>query len=227
MKEIKHIFFDLDNTLWDFEKNSREALSELFNRDGIEKQINAPFDDFIKVYEVINHELWRAYGLQQTTKEELRVQRFSKSFEYYNFDKPELANQWADDYLTISPYKTHLIDGALDVLNYLKEYYTLHLITNGFKEVQHIKLDNSNIKSFFNHIIISEEHGYNKPHLQLFEIAEKLSGAQKTECIMIGDNYEADVEGALNAGWKAIYFSNTEKSNVLSIRSLFELKSMF
>lgn len=227
MKNIKHIFFDLDHTLWDFEKNSREALFELFVRDNVEKHINVSFSDFLKVYEEVNHELWRLYGLKQTTKEELRVKRFSKSFEHFSFHNTELATQWADDYLTLSPYKTNLIEGALDVLNYLNGKYHLHLITNGFKEVQHIKLVESKIKPFFNQIIISEEHGVSKPHLQLFEIAEQLSGALKTELVMIGDNYEADIKGALNAGWQAIYLTKKSIDNTHCIKSLFELKTLF
>ena len=227
MKEIKHIFFDLDNTIWDFDKNSREALSELFKKDTIETHINASFDAFIAIYETINHELWHQYSLKQVTKEELRVQRFSKSFEAFHYHNVVLANRWADDYLTISPYKTNLIDGALEVLSYLETKYHLHLITNGFKEVQHIKLTQSNIKSFFKQVIISEEHGVNKPHLQIFEIAEKLTGAQKNECVMIGDNYEADVVGALNAGWQAIYFAKETNNSVKTINQLSELKTIF
>ena len=227
MKAIKHIFFDLDNTIWDFDKNSREALLELFKKDAVEKQINAPFDEFINVYESINHSLWHQYSLKQVTKEELRIQRFSKSFEAFKYQNTAMANRWADEYLTISPYKTHLIDGALEVLSYLESKYNLHLITNGFKEVQHIKLTQSNIKSFFKQVIISEEHGFNKPHLQLFEIAEKLTGAQKNECVMIGDNFEADVVGALNAGWQAIYFSSEHKKDIKTIKQLSELKTIF
>lgn len=227
MKNIKHIFFDLDNTLWDFSKNSREALHELFVRDEIEKHINESFHNFLLVYESINNQLWHAYGLKEVNKEELRIQRFSKSFEYFSFYNFELATKWADDYLTVSPYKTNLIEGALDVLTYLHSKYELHIITNGFKEVQHIKLTESKLKPFFKHIIISEEHGFNKPQQQLFQIAERLSGANKTNSVMIGDNFQADIEGALNAGWKAIYFTQTSVKNVDCVDSLNQLKKIF
>ena len=231
MKNIKHIFFDLDNTLWDFEKNSREALLHLFSEHNIQENCKTDFAGFIAVYEAINHELWHLYSLQQTTKEELRYQRFYKAFSHFNYDNLNLSYQWADDYLKISPYKTHLIEGTMDVLLHIKEKYKLHIITNGFKEVQHIKLDYSNLKPFFDHIIISEEHGFNKPDLQIFDLAQSLTNAHFNECVMIGDNYDTDILGALNAQWKAIYLSNIPKENAdinfSQINNLIQLKEFF
>ena len=231
IKNIKHIFFDLDNTLWDFEKNSREALSHLFLEHNIQLHCKTEFDSFIEIYEAINHELWHLYSLQKTTKEELRYQRFYKAFLHFNYDNLNLAHLWADDYLKISPYKTHLIDGAMDVLFYLKDKYQLHIITNGFKEVQHIKLDYSNLKPFFEHIIISEEHGFNKPDIKIFDLAQTLTASQIEECVMIGDNYDTDILGALNAQWKAIYLSDNEKENedknYSQINRLIQLKEFF
>jgi putative hydrolase of the HAD superfamily len=203
----------------------------LFLEHDIEEHCQTDFDKFIEIYEAINHELWHLYGLKQTTKDELRYQRFHKTFLHFRYDNLKLAHVWADDYIKISPYKTHLIDGAIDVLLYLKEKYQLHIITNGFKEVQHIKLDYSNLKSYFNHIIISEEHGFNKPDIKIFNLAQDLTGAQSHECVMIGDNYDADVLGALNATWHAIYLSDFVKENsnenLKQIKRLIELKDFF
>lgn len=203
----------------------------MFLEHNIEENCQTDFDTFIEVYEAINHELWHLYSLKQTTKEELRYQRFYKAFLHFNYDNLNLAHVWADDYLKISPYKTHLIDGAMDVLLYLKDKYQLHIITNGFKEVQHIKLDYSNLKPFFEHIIISEEHGFNKPDIKIFDLAQQLTNAQIHECVMIGDNYSTDILGALNANWKAIYLSNSQMVNVsdnfFQINRLIHLKEMF
>lgn len=221
----------MDNTLWDFEKNSREALLHLFLEHQIDQHCQTNFDEFIETYEAINHELWHLYSIHQTTKEELRYQRFYKAFKHFNYENLNLAHVWADDYLKISPYKTHLIDGAMDVLLHLQESYQLHIITNGFKEVQHIKLDYSNLKPFFNQIIISEEHGFNKPDIKIFDLAQQLTGAQKHECVMIGDNYDTDILGALNAEWKAFYLSENAKENTdknyKHIKRLIELKDVF
>lgn len=150
---------------------------------------------------------------------------------HFKYNNLQLAHHWADDYLKISPYKTHLIDGAMDVLMYLKEKYQLHIITNGFKEVQHIKLDYSNLKPFFEHIIISEEHGFNKPDIKIFDLAQQLTNAQSHQCVMIGDNYDTDILGALNANWKAIYLSNSQmvnaSDNYFQINRLINLKELF
>lgn len=203
----------------------------MFNEHRIDENCQTNFDDFIEVYESINHELWHLYSLKQTTKEELRYQRFHKAFLHFNYDNLQLAHHWADDYLKISPYKTHLIDGAMDVLLYLQEKYQLHIITNGFKEVQHIKLDYSNLKPFFEYIIISEEHGFNKPDIKIFDLAQQLTSAQTHECVMIGDNYDTDILGALNAQWKAIYLSDNETNNsdenYTQINRLIHLKELF
>lgn len=203
----------------------------MFLEHNIQQNCQTDFDEFIEVYEAINHELWHLYGLKQTTKEELRYQRFYKAFLHFKYDNINLAHTWADDYLTISPYKTHLIDGAMDVLVHLQERYQLHIITNGFKEVQHIKLDYSNLKPFFKHIIISEDHGFNKPDIKIFNLAQSLTKSQNQECVMIGDNYDADILGALNANWKAIYLSENTKDNrdenFIQIKRLIELKDFF
>lgn len=203
----------------------------LFNEHKIDEYCNTDFEKFIEIYEAINHELWHLYSLKQTTKEELRYQRFHKAFLHFNYNNIQLAHHWADDYLKISPYKTHLIDGTMDVLLYLQEKYQLHIITNGFKEVQHIKLDYSNLKPFFEHIIISEEHGFNKPDIKIFDLAQQLTNAQSHECVMIGDNYDTDIMGALNAKWKAIYLTekevNNDDLNFNQINRLIHLKDMF
>lgn len=203
----------------------------MFLEHNIEQYCQTSFDDFIAVYEAINHELWYLYSLHQTTKEELRYQRFYKAFKYFNYENLNLSHVWADDYLKISPYKTHLIDGAMDVLLHLKGNYQLHIITNGFLEVQHIKLDYSNLKPFFNKIIISEEYGFNKPDIKIFDLAQQLTNAKNHECVMIGDNYDTDILGALNAKWQAIYLSNITAENLNvnyhQIDKLIHLKNMF
>lgn len=227
---IRHIFFDLDHTLWDFETNSREALHDLFVKDGLEQACKAPYSEFIKAYEAINHRYWQLYGEQKVTKEELRYKRFHDAFVHFGYDNETLARQWADDYLRLSPYKTNLVHGSLDVLDHLKEKYTLHLITNGFIEVQNIKLDHSRLRPYFQNIIISEEHGFNKPDVRIFRLAEALSAAKPEECLMIGDNYETDITGAQQAGWQAIHLDPLQdgfsKGSEKAIKTLPELKAL-
>ena len=203
----------------------------MFLEHRIQEHCKTDFATFIEIYEAINHEMWHLYGIKQTTKEELRYQRFYKAFLHFGYDNLNLSHTWANNYLTLSPYKNHLIDGAIDILEHLQENYELHIITNGFKEVQHIKLDYSNLRPFFKHIIISEDHGFNKPDIKIFNLAQSLTKAQNHECVMIGDNFDADILGALNANWKAIYLSQKPKENpdkkFIQINRLVELKAFF
>lgn len=227
---IRHIFFDLDHTLWDFETNSREALHDLFVKDGLEQACKATYSEFIKAYEAINHRYWQLYGEQKVTKEELRYKRFHDAFTHFGYDNEALARQWADDYLKLSPYKTNLVAGSLEVLDYLGRRYTLHLITNGFIEVQNIKLDHSRLRPYFQNIIISEEHGFNKPDVRIFRLAEALSIAKPEQCLMIGDNYDADIVGAQQAGWLAVHLDPLHNGPLKApgkvIRELQELKAL-
>lgn len=230
MKNRKHLFFDLDNTLWDFNKNSREALLQLFNEHHIENYCGVSFEEFITVYENINHQLWEQYSHQKIAKSELRYQRFYQTFQFFKYQNLALSHQWANDYLKISPYKTHLVEGAMDLLHYLKPNYQLHIITNGFKEVQDIKLKQCLLEPFFQTIIISEEHGVSKPDKQIFELAQELTQSTANECVMIGDNLEADIFGALNAQWKAIHLAEhaaSQLNDYKHITKLQELKSFF
>lgn len=202
----------------------------MFLKYDFESVCRTSFDEFIKVYEEINHELWHLYSINKTTKEELRYQRFHKAFQYFKYDDVDFAKHWSEEYIQISPYKTHLVDGTIDILNYLKPNYKLHIITNGFKEVQHIKLDCCKLKPYFDQVIISEEHGFNKPDIQIFELAQNLTNSVHTECVMIGDNYDTDILGSLNANWQSIHLANkkvdNESVNFYHIQNLVELKHL-
>lgn len=203
----------------------------LFEEHDIAKKCGTDFADFIETYEAINHDLWHKYSLQLTTKTELRYQRFNKAFLQYGLNDLKLAHAWANEYLKLSPYKTHLIEGAREVLNYLQPKYSLHIITNGFKEVQDIKLNSCGLTPYFDQVIISEEHGFNKPDKQIFQLAENLTGARSEDCVMIGDNFDTDIAGAVNASWQAIHLSANTKDdtyqNTIRIKKLEELMTLF
>lgn len=204
----------------------------MFFQDQINLKCGIYFEEFLSVYEKINANLWRLYRTHDVTKEELRYQRFYKTFLYFEFDNLELAKHWADQYVTLSPRKNNLVNGAIDILEYLKPKYNLHIITNGFKDAQKTKFENCNLTPYFLKILVSEELGVHKPHKKIFEIAQKSVNASNEECIMIGDSFESDIEGALNANWQAIYFNNfreveTPLKSVISINELSELKLFF
>ncbi|GGE59438.1 putative hydrolase of the HAD superfamily [Pedobacter psychrotolerans] len=207
----KHIFFDLDHTIWDFDRNAEETLSELYNTYNLKGLGLSSCADFILTYTENNHKLWADYHLGKITKDFLRAERFNKTFIQLGISPDVVPHQFEEDYVNISPTKTNLFDGAADVLTYLKEKYTLHIISNGFKETTLTKMELSNLNPYFENVIISEDVGVNKPNPRIFEYALERATAQKEESIMIGDSIEADIYGALNFGMEAIFFNPLSK----------------
>lgn len=230
MKSIRHIFFDLDNTLWDFNTNSRQVLKDLFFEFNLESRCGIDVERFIFHYEKINAELWAKLRAGEISKEQLRSNRFYNSMQYFGFEDYELGYQMELEYVKKSPYQKNLLPGTLELLQKLKVHYSLHIITNGFKEVQYIKLENCGLKNYFENIIISEEVGFSKPNKSIFRLAMTKAAALPEECLMIGDDEETDVKGALNAGMKAIHLnrenSKEKANNYTSVENLDEIGNM-
>ncbi len=231
MKQYKAIFFDLDHTLWDFEANSKIAISELFATHNLQHEGIPSAQEFIKIYKKVNAIMWDEYHRNLISKEHLRYGRFERALANFGVQKRELAELLSVEYLQICPVKTLLFPGALSVLEQLKQKHSLHIITNGFKEVQYLKIKNSGLMPYFDHIHISEEIGFKKPEPEIFNYACKQARAVAEECIMIGDNLETDIAGARNANVDHIFF-NPDKiehnANVdLEISHLEELIPVF
>ncbi len=225
---IKHIFFDLDDTLWDFEKNSSFVLQQIFNEYYLSQKLNTNFETFHSAYKQTNAFLWSEYNKGKIDKEFFRNNRFNKTFKIFGYHNYNENIKITQHYLSQAPYEKHLKDDCFDTLDYLKNKYQLHIITNGFKETQNIKLHNSGLRKYFSKVIISEEHSLAKPDEKIFRLSEKLTNCNKEDCVMVGDNFECDIEGALNAGWKAIWFTGLpEEEKFHQIKKLIELKDFF
>ena len=227
MKNIKHIFFDLDHTLWNFEKNSALTFKFLLDK----YNITIDLQKFLKVYMPINFSLWNLYRDDKITKEYLRHNRLKSTFEKLNIKIDSgLIDEISNDYVKHLPDNNFLLPNTISVLDYLFQKYTLHIITNGFTEVQNTKILNSNLSKYFICIIDSETVGVKKPHSKIFNYAYNISkAAYKNECLMIGDNYQADVMGALNYGFKAIHLNSNNESyheNSIIITDLISLKEI-
>ena len=226
MTHITDIFFDLDHTLWDFDKNSILAFDKIF-------RAHHPTIDthqFIEIYAPINQACWKLYQVDKMTHEELRYQRLRQSFDAMNFSiTDEAIDKISHDYIAFLPDNNQLFDGAIEVLDYLLPKYNLHIITNGFAEVQYKKINNSGLGSYFKTITNSEMAGVKKPHRNIFEFALSLAKTNKENAIMIGDCIDADVRGAIEFGMKAIWFDEKNSHNmpeVITINRLIELKKI-
>lgn len=230
MKNITHVFFDLDHTLWDTDLNAKESLKELHQETKIDDNYNVSFELFHRTYQKHNDILWKKYSKHEVTKEDVRINRFKFALEELNIIDSDINEYFASHFVSRAPYKKNLIPGAIDLMDYLKNRYTLSIITNGFKEVQYIKLEESGLGKYFEHIFISEEVGHNKPSVAIFEHAMQKSEASNAKnCLMIGDSMEADIIGAIGAGMKAIYFSplsniDTEEKRYTTVNSLHQIK---
>lgn len=223
--EFKHIFFDLDHTLWDFEKNSNLTFKELFST----HKIHLELEDFLGVYTPINFDYWKRYREEKVSKDELRYGRLKDTFDALNYKvSDKLIHQLSYDYIAILPNNNYLFDGVFELLDYLESKYTLHIITNGFEEVQQLKLEKSGIIKYFDKIITSESVGVKKPNPRVFKYALERVGTIPEYCVMVGDNLEADIIGALNCGITSIHFNlhdeKFEQKKYISVSSLLEIK---
>ncbi|CAM1341983.1 YjjG family noncanonical pyrimidine nucleotidase [Tenacibaculum amylolyticum] len=224
MEIKKHIFFDLDHTLWDFDKNSALSFQKIFK----EQKIDLELDTFLELYMPINLAYWKLYREEKIGKEELRYKRLKSTFDTLEIEvSDELINMISEDYIKYLPHNNFLIEGTIELLEYLKPKYELHIITNGFEEVQNLKLQKSKIAAYFDVIVTSESVGVKKPNPKVFAFALKEANITAENAIMIGDSLEADIEGAIAVGMEAIHLNlNKEvvEGSFTSVKSLLEIK---
>lgn len=224
MHKIEHVFFDLDHTLWDFDKNSALTFQKIFNTHKIEVNLL----DFLSIYEPVNLNYWKLYREERIDKTSLRYGRLKDTFDRLSYQiDDELIHILSEEYIRYLTSFNHLFEGTQRILNYLQPKYQLHIITNGFEEVQFRKMTNAKIVHFFKTITNSEMAGVKKPNPLIFNFALESAKAKPKSSIMIGDNYEADILGALNVGLDVIlfdYHKTTETNGIKKVNTLLELK---
>jgi len=210
--KYKHVFFDLDRTLWDFDKSAEETFLEMYTLNKLQdKGINS-FEEFRSVYKKHNDHLWSLYRKGAIEKEVLSVHRFELTLAEFGIQDDELAAKLAIEYISLSPLKNNLFPYTHEILQYLQPKYELHLITNGFEEVQQVKVDASDLRKYFKNLITSEEAGHKKPDPGIFDYAFDKAGTNAGESIMIGDDLKVDILGAKAMGMDQVYvnFTNYE-----------------
>lgn len=223
INNIKHIFFDLDHTLWDFDKNSALTFAKIFQIHDVQIDINT----FLGIYEPVNLKYWKLYRESEIDQKQLRYGRLKDTFDDMSFQiDDELIHLLSDDYISYLTTFDHLFDNAIDILNYLQPNYHLHIITNGFGEAQQKKMDVSKISNYFKTVTNAEVAGVKKPNPIIFNYALQLANAKVEESIMIGDSYEADVLGAMNVGLEAIFFNIKGIDSEPHIKQINELKQL-
>ena len=222
-RKYKLLLFDLDHTLWDFETNARDAIYDIFTELKLNEKIS-DFDLFYKTYEEHNHRLWAEYEAGNLKKEQLRTLRFHLTLKDFGINNSDMANYFGETYLTLSPKKTALFADVKETLDYLQPKYEMAIITNGFPEVQHIKIASCGLDNYFKRLFISEQIGYPKPRPEIFHAAVTAFNMKKKSCLMIGDNWDSDIEGAKNYGIDQVYFN--PKKNAVEGKSTYEIATI-
>ncbi len=208
---LTDIFFDLDHTLWDFDANSKLAFEKLLKKNNL----NLSIEDFCKIYKPINSYYWEEYSKGNKTKKEVKLGRLEETFASLNISTTSsFIEDFAHDYLHFLKEEKLLIEGSLEILEYLKNKYKLHILTNGFIEIQEGKIKNAGIEHFFDQIISSEEIGKQKPHPEVFKYAVNKANTFAHKSVMIGDNFKSDILGARNAGMHVIHFDLYDQNKV-------------
>lgn len=230
--KYRHLFFDLDHTLWDFEANAKATLSELYHTLSLKEKGVNDFEQFHKNYLVHNEKLWERYRNGFIKQDELRVKRMSLALLDFKIANEPLAREMSTQFLDLLPARTILFPYAIEILQYLKgKKYELHLITNGFEKTQHSKLKYSGLDVFFKEIVTSEGSNSLKPNKEIFDFALEKTKASKDESIMIGDSIEVDIIGAMNAGMDQVFVNHlnikTDIKPTYTVHALKEMETIF
>lgn len=203
----KHLFFDLDHTLWDFDRNSAECITELFDTFRLADLGIESAAEFSRHFIAINRQLWADFDKNLIEHTYIRKHRFPLVFRAMGVDESAVHADLNVEYLKLLPRKPHLLESAKELLDYLNGRYTMHIITNGFAEIQAVKMDSSEIAHYFTHVVTSENANAKKPNPLVFQYAMEISGTHASESLMIGDNYEADILGAKGVGLDTVFYN--------------------
>ena len=226
--KYRHLFFDLDHTLWDFETNAKETIHELYELNKLHETGIYDFNLFFERYSYHNERLWSRYTKGFIKQEELRWKRMWLSLLDFKIANESLAKELAAQFLERLPQKKNLFPYALEILQYLSaKGYHLHLLTNGFEQVQHSKLRSSNLHNYFCEVITSEASKSLKPNKEIFDYALEKCNTCKEECIMIGDNLDADIQGAINAGIDTVFVNHLKMpAHIQPTYTVYHLKEL-
>lgn len=210
--KIRHIFFDLDNTLWDHRKNAVLTLNDLFEKQQINAKFDIVFEDFHHRYNEVNEDLWIKIRDGIIDKDFLRKRRFYDTFSHFGINDEELSDYFEKHFLDEIINYNELVPGAIEILDYLSaKGYQLHIISNGFHEVTFRKVQNSGIEKYFGAIVNADDARAMKPDARIFEYALLQANAELSETMLIGDDWTADIQGGKSFGLDVIFFDSLKE----------------
>lgn len=224
MKTYQHLFFDLDHTLWDYDKNVTESLAELYEHYGLVELGIPSFQHFFDSFHAVNFQLWDWYNVGKIDKVNLRKERFPRIFSHAGGRADAIPQEFEEDFMHRTSSKPHVFPYSKEILTYLKEKYRVHVITNGFNESQAKKMKSSGLDVFFELVVTSETTGHKKPDPRIFHYALDQLKTQAEHCLMIGDNPNSDILGAQNANIDQVYFNPEGKA--IELKPTYEIKHL-
>lgn len=213
MPTYKNLFIDLDDTLWDCSQNAEDTFREVFQLFSLERFF-CSFEQFYTIYHTRNVELWADYGKGLISKDELNEQRFAHPFRMVDAFDPDLVRDFREAFFARIPYKSKVKPHTHEALEYLSARYRLHILSNGFRELQEQKMKSAGIFDYFDRIILSDDIGVHKPSPRLFDYAIRQTGATREESLMIGDNWEVDIEGAKASGIDQLFYNPRQQAGL-------------
>lgn len=208
--QYKCIFFDLDHTLWDYETNSKETLTELFSAYSLSEKGVTDFESFHREFRRVNAELWVLYDAGKIGSEVIRAERFKQILEVFNAFDEKLCAEISHEYLYTCPKKGNLMPNAISTLEYLSGKYKMSIITNGFEEIQNLKLTAGKLHKYFDHVITSQHAGFKKPSREIFDYTLTRHNILSDQAVMIGDNLVTDIGGARQASIDSVFFNHEQ-----------------
>ena len=207
MKYYRHLLFDLDHTLWDFKRCATETLHELYDTYQLATLGNFSALQFCDTFEEVNYHLWGLYNRGEYDQHRLRSERFEMILTRLGIAADRVPDGLSEEYLRICPTKPHVMPHTVATLDYLRQHYQLHILTNGFAEIQAIKLKSAGLTDYFDQVVASDTTGHKKPHAPIFDYILRQLNADRRHCLMIGDNLRADILGAKNAGIDQVFYN--------------------
>ena len=227
LSKYTDIFFDLDRTLWDFDRNSAETLTELYEAYEVDRKLGIRVEEFVNTFRKINAEAWREFRNGVQTKDDMRVNRFVNTFFLHGSSDWKTARKMSLDYINTCPHKSQLVKGVPELLENLRSNYKLHIITNGFSDTQSHKINAGRISHYFSTIVISDETPYRKPEREIFELAVTKAGSHVKASLMVGDDWQKDILGAKSAGMDQAFYNpeslTTDEKATIELKRIDEL----
>ena len=224
MKTYQHLFFDLDHTLWDYDRNVTESLSELYQIYGLQDLEIPTFEKFFEAFHAVNFQLWDWYNVGKIDKHNLRKERFPRIFRHAGAKAEAIPAGFEEDFMDRTSSKPHVFPYSKEILEYLKENYRIHVITNGFNESQAKKMKSSGLEGYFELVVTSETIGFKKPDPRIFYYAMDQLQTKPEACLMIGDNPNSDILGAQRADIDQVFFNPDGKT--IDLKPTYEIRHL-